>query len=90
MTKLSKLLTALGLSLALQACVGSSTLIPLTTKGALDSFKPIANSGKAPCKMQRDVAAHNSAYDSLKSGREVVYKAPCDLKPKPPKSKPTV
>jgi len=40
--------------------------------------------------MQRDVAAHNSAYDSLKSGREVVYKAPCDLKPKPPKSKPTV
>lgn len=29
--------------------------------------------------MQRDVAAHNSVYDSLQNGREVVYKAPCDL-----------
>lgn len=29
--------------------------------------------------MQRDVAAHNAAYDTLKTGKPVVYKAPCDV-----------
>lgn len=36
--------------------------------------------------MQRAVAEHNSAYDSLKQGREVVYKAPCDVDKPPPKT----
>lgn len=70
------------LSLGLSGCAGSSIPIPLTKPGALEAFQPISNSAKAPCKMQRDVAAHNSAYDTLKTGKPVVYKAPCDLAPK--------
>jgi hypothetical protein len=27
--------------------------------------------------MQKDVAEHNSRYDSMKTGKTVVYKAPC-------------
>lgn len=54
-----------------------------TSESALRAFKPIPNSTRAPCVMQRAVAAHNSAYDTLQQGREVVYKAPCDVdKPK--------
>jgi hypothetical protein len=29
--------------------------------------------------MQRAVAEHNSRYDTLKTGAEKVYKAPCDV-----------
>jgi hypothetical protein len=34
--------------------------------------------------MQRDVAEHNTRYDRLKTGKAVVYKAPCDVDKKPP------
>lgn len=33
--------------------------------------------------MQKAVAEHNSRYDTLKNGKEVVYKAPCQVDPKP-------
>lgn len=83
MTKPLRLLIALVLPLATAGCAGSETLIPLTESGALSAFKPIANSPKAPCEMQKQVAEHNSAYDTLKTKQSVTYKAPCEIdKPK--------
>ena len=61
--------------------MGDQTPIPLTEAGALKAFRPITNSAKAPCAMQREVAAHNAVYDSLKQKKELVYRAPCDLAP---------
>lgn len=81
----SRLLIACVASLLLAGCAGSATPILSTTESALAAFKPIPNSQRAPCVMQRAVAAHNSAYDTLKQGREVVYKAPCDVD-KPPEA----
>jgi hypothetical protein len=31
------------------------------------------------CETQKQVAEHNSKYDTLKEGKTVVYKAPCAL-----------
>ena len=52
---------------------------PLTKTSALDAFKQIPNSSQAPCTMQKAVAEHNSVYDTLKTGKETVYKAPCQV-----------
>lgn len=82
----SRLLIGLGLSLSLAGCAGSATPTLLTEAGALGAFRALPNSARAPCVMQRAVAEHNSAYDSLKQGREVVYKAPCDVDKPPPKT----
>jgi hypothetical protein len=59
----------------------------LTEDGALKAFKPIANSSQAPCAMQKDVAEHNSAYDTLKTKQPVSYKAPCEVDKKKPEAK---
>ena len=75
MHKLLKLLTVCAASPLIAACAGSLTPMS-STDGALAAFKPIPNSRHAPCVMQRAVAAHNSAYDTLKTGTEKVYKAP--------------
>ena len=77
--RLSKPLSACALSLTLAACAGSETLIPLTDGGALGAFQPIQNSRQAPCSVQKAIAAHNSVYDTLKSRKAVVYKAPCEV-----------
>lgn len=82
MIKPSQLLIALALPLALPACA-KETGIPLTRDGALKAFRPIRNSPHAPCAMQREVAEHNSAYDTLKTKRPVAYGAPCDVDAKP-------
>jgi hypothetical protein len=90
-SKPTRLALALALALAILPLAACETLTPALTKGgALDAFKPIANSARAPCGMQREVAEHNSAYDTLKGGRAVTYKAPCDVdrKPPPPAPKP--
>lgn len=81
-----RLSIGLGLSLLLAGCAGQSIPTPLTEAGALAAFRPIPNSRRAPCEMQRAVAAHNSAYDTLQSGKEVAYKAPCDVAKKPPQT----
>lgn len=73
-----KLLPVFGLSLSLAACAGQETLIPLTEGGALGAFQPIQNSRQAPCSVQKAIAAHNSVYDTLKTKKAVVYKAPCE------------
>jgi hypothetical protein len=38
--------------------------------------------------MQKDVAEHNSRYDSIKKGKPVVYKAPCQIDKKPASTEP--
>lgn len=78
-------LAALPATLALAAC---ETPTVLTEGGALNAFKPIQNSALAPCEMQKDVAEHNSRYDSIKKGKPVVYKAPCQVDKKPTTSEP--
>ena len=76
--RLSKPLSVCALSLSLAGCVGSETLIPLTEGGALGAFQPIQNSRQAPCSVQKAIAAHNSVYDTLKTKKAVIYKAPCE------------
>lgn len=73
----------LALVAALQGC--ATPTLSLTNGGALAAFKNIPNSAKAPCDMQIAVAEHNSRYDTLRDGKEVVYKAPCQVDP--PKKK---
>lgn len=81
----SKALIAPAIAAVLAA--GCATPIPsLTNAGALAAFKAIPNSKRAPCEMQRAVAEHNSRYDTLKTGTEVSYKAPCDVDAAPPRT----
>lgn len=80
--------TRLALPLATLALAGCETPTQLTRTSALDAFKPIQNSAAAPCEMQKDVAEHNSRYDSIKQGKPVVYKAPCQVDKKPTTSEP--
>jgi hypothetical protein len=75
--KLNPPLVAL-LTLPLAACA-----IPIsgpTTKGALDIFRPLHSSVKDTCATQAEIAEHNSRYDTAKTGKETVYKAPCEAK----------
>lgn len=69
------MLPALALSLVLAGC---ATPISVATDSSLKSFTTIQASPKDTCETQKQVAAHNSAYDTLKQGKEVVYTAPCD------------
>ena len=77
--RLLQLLTVSALALSLGACAGNVTQIPLTDLGAIKSFKQIPNSKQAPCAMQKAVAEHNSVIATLSSGKETIYKAPCDV-----------
>lgn len=65
--------------LATLALAGCATLTPARTDVSLEAFKAITNSAKAPCPVQREIAAHNTVYDTLKGGKAVTYKAPCDV-----------
>lgn len=78
-------LIALVLALA-PLLAGCETLSYVTTEGAVTAFKPIAMSRKDTCETQKQVAEHNSRYDTLKTGKEVVYKAPCQIDKKVPAS----
>jgi hypothetical protein len=44
----------------------------------LDSFRPLHSSSRDTCPTQREIAEHNSRYDTLRLNRETVYKADCD------------
>lgn len=74
--------SALLIALLLPACAGNATPLPGTTK-LLDELPRVANSTAAPCRMQREVASQNSYLATIKEQREVIYKAPCDIDPKP-------
>jgi len=94
-----KRLAIVALSLVLAGCVlpgcamfkglqnDVESVMPMTTDGALATFKPIQNSAAAPCTMQKEVAAHNSVHATLKEKKETVYKAPCEVDA--PKKAPT-
>jgi len=73
-----KTASALLIALFLPACAGSAIPLPGTTK-LLDELPRVSNSAKAPCRMQREVAAQNSYLATIKNERDVVYKAPCDV-----------
>ncbi len=45
---------------------------------SLTSFRPIGMSTRDTCQTQKEIAAHNSVYDTLKTGSAVVYQAPCE------------
>ena len=71
--------------LALPACTSTPTP-PIDT--SLQSFKPIGYSKRDTCDTQKQIAAHNSVYDTLSTGRDTVYQAPCDRKkPQPAEAK---
>ena len=59
------------------------TSAPLTEAGALAAFKPLRASASDTCDTQRQVAEHNGRYDTIKQNKVVVYKAACDVDPKP-------
>ena len=65
------------LSLLLPACAGNGTPLPATTK-VLDELPRVENSTKSPCWQQKQIARQNSYVDSIK-GKEVAYKAPCEI-----------
>lgn len=82
----SRKLTALALALV-PALAGCSTLTYVTTKGATDAFRPIKMSRRDTCETQKQIAEHNSRYDTMKTGKETVYRAPCQVeKPAAPKT----
>lgn len=72
------MMCAASLCLALAAC---ATPISAPTDSSLQSFKPLSSSKADTCATQREIAAHNSVYDTLKTGKQVVYSASCDLQP---------
>lgn len=41
------------------------------------------NSPASPCWQQEQIAAQHSYIDTVKAGRETVYKAPCNVDPRP-------
>lgn len=53
----------------------------MTSDGGLKYFKPIQAHDKDTCETKRQVAEHNSAYDTLKQGKQVVYTASCESAP---------
>ncbi len=69
----------LGLVLATLTLAGCN---PAPTSAVIDtstlSFRPIPVDRRDTCATQKEVAAHNSVYDTLKSGKEVAYCAPCE------------
>jgi len=69
---------ALALALVLGAC---ATPIYVTSDASLKAFKPIQAHEKDTCETKRQVAEHNSAYDTLAKGKQVVYTASCESAP---------
>lgn len=76
---------ALALALVTGAC---STPISVSSDGGLKYFKPIQAHEKDTCETKRQVAEHNSAYDTLKQGKQVVYTAWCESGPATAKAAP--
>ena len=70
------------LSLAGGGC-GTSMSVPVTD---VRQFAPITLSCKDTTATRAQIVAHNSRYDTLKSGKRVIYKDDCPVEPK---AKPT-
>ena len=77
---LSKKLTLPALAfatLALGAC--STPTSGLVSKSVIDGLKPITMSRKDTCQTQIEIAEHNTRLEAIKSGKDVTYKAPCQV-----------
>jgi hypothetical protein len=75
---MSRKLTMLLVSLAPALAACETPISGVTSLGAAEAFRPIAASPADTCETQKQVAEHNSRLDTIKSGKEVVYKAACD------------
>jgi hypothetical protein len=64
-----------------QALTSSAGPAPVNSRGAVQAFPPLTYNSY--CEAQRAIAEANSRRDTLKTGKTVVYKAPCDLNAKP-------
>lgn len=76
-----KLATVLLLSPALAGCLGAlKSTQPLDPK-LVEAIPRIDNSFSSPCWQQEQIAAQNSWIETVKTGKDVVYVAPCKSKP---------
>lgn len=85
------LVAALLTSLALGACGQGFGSTPQLGTKSLDELPNVDNSRQSPCWQQEQIAAQNSYLASAKSGREVVFVAPCKAEkigPAKPKDQP--
>lgn len=74
--------TLLALPLVTLALAGCATLTPappLNSSGAVRALPAIQYNDY--CEAQKKIAEHNSRRDTLRTGKRVVYKAPCELSP---------
>jgi hypothetical protein len=68
-------------ALLLGAC--SQTVVPVSD---IRPFRPITMSCKDTPDTRTQIVRHNSVLDSLKSGKDVVYRDDCPAKKEPPKT----
>lgn len=78
-----RVLPAISLAMALAGCSTIPSFGTDAPKGrvidtSVQSFRPIAMSRNDTCPTQRAIAAHNSVYQTIKTGKVVAYRAPCD------------
>lgn len=81
----SKLMKFVMLSLlpSLGACAQSTNVVPISD---VRPWRPVSYSCADTKETRRQVIAHNSVYDTLKSGKRVVYGDTCLEKAPPPKT----
>lgn len=70
------------LALSLLPVAGCSTLTTAQTDAAkvADAIGHIEPSKRDTCQTQQQIAAQSSRIDTIKEGKEVVYKAACEKK----------
>ena len=56
----------------------TSAIKPKVVDTSLQSFRPIPMDDRDTCATQREIAGHNSGDDTLKTGKQHAYCAPCD------------
>jgi hypothetical protein len=80
--RMNRLSRRIAPALALVVCAltvqGCSTHTQQVVDTGVRSFKPISSSARDTCDTQRQIAEHNSVYDTLKAGKQIAYVAPCD------------
>lgn len=78
---LRKKALALLSALVIQGCADPLTQPPGTSI-QLDKLPRVENSRESPCWQQKQVAAQNSYIETIKSNKETVWKAPCEVETK--------
>lgn len=73
--------SALLIALAIPGCAAWSTPPPGTSI-QLEELPRVDNSRDSPCWQQKQVAAQNSYVDTIKTKKDAVYKAPCEVEKK--------